>query len=238
MKFTKPTMVAFTTAAAAAPTSVVVDAWNLGPTTYLSVPTACSMNRMLERERMIAQRMFDMVDDIVVDRRSQQQQQIVRYPSSHQRYELIDNNEKFELKVDVPGVKEEDLNIKLDDGRLTVEGQRMATSETSRFTSKFSKSFSLDKTVDVDKFTASLNNGVLVVSAPKDLEKLEENVRRIPITAAASVLEDVDNDENDASAENESEEHHEEGVEEGENIETPADNDTLDLDDKPSANAE
>merc|ERR1712232_1299521 len=176
-----------------------------------------SISRMLEKERMIAQRMFDMVD-------LRQQQQVIRYPS--QRYELIDNNEKFELKVDVPGVKEEDLNIKLDDGRLTVEGQRMATSETSRFTSKFFKSFSLDKTVDVDKFTASLNNGVLVVSAPKDLEKLEENVRRIPITAAASVLEDVDNDENDASAENESEEHHEEGVEEGENIDTPADNDT------------
>merc|ERR1712124_241605 len=106
------------------------------------------------------------------------------------------------MGVDVPGVKEEDLNIKLDDGKLTVEGQRMATSETSRFTSKFSKSFSLDKTVDVDKFTASLNNGVLVVSAPKDLEKLEENVRRIPITA--SVLA-ADNDENVALAENESE---------------------------------
>merc|ERR1712124_55207 len=129
----------------------------MGPT-YLSVPTSLqvsssSMNRMLERERIIAQRMFDMVDDMVVDRSTKQQkQQIVRYrPSSHQRYELIDNNEKFELKVDVPGVTEEDLNIKLDDGRLTVEGQRMATSETSRFTSKFSKSFSLDKTVDVDK---------------------------------------------------------------------------------------
>merc|ERR1712188_196073 len=178
---------------------------------------------------------------MVVDRSSKQQkQQIVRYrPSSHQRYELIDNNEKFELKVDVPGVTEDDLDIKIDDdGRLTIEGQRMVSSETSRYTSKFSKTFSLDKTVDVDKFTASLNNGVLVVSAPKDLAKLEENVRRIPITAAASVLEDVDNDENDASAENESEEHHEEGVEEGENIDTPADNDTLDLDDKPSANAE
>merc|ERR1719443_906989 len=156
------------------------------------------MNRMLERERMIAQRMFDMVDDMVVDRSSKQQkQQIVRYrPSSHQRYELIDNNEKFELKVDVPGVTEDDLDIKIDDdGRLTIEGQRMVSSETSRYTSKFSKTFSLDKTVDVDKFTASLNNGVLVVSAPKDLAKLEENIRRIPITAAASVLAEADQNE-------------------------------------------
>merc|ERR1712224_276593 len=180
------------------------------------------------------------VDDMGVDRSTKQQkQQIVRYrPSSHQRYELIDNNEKFELKVDVPGVTEDDLDIKIgDDGRLTIDGQRMVSSETSRYTSKFSKTFSLDKTVDVDKFTASLNNGVLVVSAPKDLAKLEENIRRIPITASA-VIAAADNDENVALAENESEEHREEGVEEEENIEIPTDNGTLDLDDTPSVNTE
>merc|ERR1712188_241649 len=95
-------------------------------------------------------------------------------------YELVDNNEKFELTVDVPGVKEEDIEIKLEDNLLTVQGQRMAASETSKFSSKFSKTFSLDQTVDVEKFTASLKNGVLTVSAPKDLAKLEENIRRIP----------------------------------------------------------
>merc|ERR1712188_88739 len=113
---------------------------------------------------------FDMVD---------QQQQAI-YPTSRgyptHRYELIDNNEKFELSVDVPGVKEEDIDIKLEEGRLTIQGRRVASSESSRFASKFSKVFSLDKTVDVDKFTATLKNGVLTVSAPKDLGKLEENV--------------------------------------------------------------
>merc|ERR1719157_421948 len=61
-------------------------------------------------------------------------------------------------------------------------------SDMTRCTSNFSKTFSLDPTVDVDKFTASLKNGVLNVSAPKDLAKLEENVRRIPIT---SVVDDI-----------------------------------------------
>jgi len=191
MKFNKPTIIALTTTAA-----TPVRAWNMGPA-YLSVPAlqvSSSSIRMLEQERAIAQRMFDMVDDIVDPRRQQQQQrQILRYSSSsHQRYELIDNNEKFELKVDVPGVKEENLDIKLDEGRLTVEGQRVAESKTSQFTSKFSKTFSLDRTVDVDKFTASLNNGVLVISAPKDMAKLEENIRKIPITAASVVTADKD----------------------------------------------
>merc|ERR1712232_727544 len=171
----------------------------------------------------IAQRMFDMVD--------LPQQQVIRYPS--QRYELIDNNEKFELKVDVPGVKEEDIDIKIDDGKLTIEGQRMAASETSEFTSKFSKTFSLDPTVDVDQFSANLKNGVLIVSAPKDLAKLEENIRRIPIT---SVTDDtlVDTDEK-TTASNQQEEH-KEGVDE-KKVEIPLsspkakeDNDTLDVD--------
>merc|ERR1719414_163846 len=132
---------------------------------------------------MIAQRMFDMVDQ-----QQQQQQQQAIYPTSRgyptHRYELVDNNENFELTVDVPGVKEEDIDIKLEENLLTVQGQRTASSDSSQFTSKFSKTFSLDQTVDVDKFTATLKNGVLTVAAPKDLEKLEENVRRIPVLAA------------------------------------------------------
>merc|ERR1712124_232686 len=111
------------------------------------------------------------------------------YYSTH-RYELVDNNEKFELTVDVPGVKEEDIEIKLEENLLTIQGQRTALSESSRFSSKFSKAFSLDQTVDVDKFTATLKNGVLTVSAPKDLGKLEENVRRIPVTAAVEAAAD------------------------------------------------
>lgn len=196
---------------------------------------------MLKRERMIARRMFDMVDDLQQQQQQQQQMFIRRYPSSSsQRYELIDNNEKFELKVDIPGVKEADLDIKLDDGKLTIEGQRMATSDTSRFTSKFSKSFSLDKTVDVDKFTASLNNGVLVVSAPKDLAKLEENIRRIPISSSSSVADDTTlaEAENEIGPGDSQQEEHEEGVPNEEKVKIPsssspeeeADNETLDLD--------
>merc|ERR1711959_394861 len=76
-------------------------------------------------------------------------------------------------------------------GRLTIQGQRVASSESSRFASKFSKAFSLDQTVDVDKFTATLKNGVLTVSAPKDLGKLEENVRRIPVTVVVDAADEA-----------------------------------------------
>jgi len=141
---------------------------------------------------MIAQRMFD---------------QQVGYPTN--RYQLIDNDEKFQLTVDVPGVKEEDIDIKLDDGQLTVAGQRLSVSDSSRFASKFSQSFYLDPTVDVDSFTATLTNGVLVVSATKDLSKLEENVRRIPITPLKDIVGEENVHENtDTSVEEKQENEH------------------------------
>jgi len=123
---------------------------------------------------------------------------------THHRHELVDDDEKFELSIDVPGVKEEDIDVKLEDGLLTVQGQRMASSSDSSsqfITSKFSKSFSLDKTVDVEQITAELKNGVLTVSAPKDMKRLEENVRRIPVMAAAVVdLTSEDKSDEDAAS--------------------------------------
>merc|ERR1712107_359969 len=102
-----------------------------------------------------------------------------------------------------------------------------------------SKTFSLDPSVDVDKFKASLNNGVLVVSAPKDFSKLEENVRRIPITAAATVASIADDtvvDAKEITTEASGKENNEGGNEE--KVEIPSspleaekvEHETLDLD--------
>merc|ERR1712115_369832 len=98
-----------------------------------------------------------------------------------------DNDEKFQIRLDVPGVKEEEIDIILVDGNITIQGQRVSTSDHSHYSSKFSQSFDLDPTVDVDKFTATLNDGMLVISAPKDVSNQEENIRRIPITAIKNV---------------------------------------------------
>ena len=178
MIFNKPT--AFALAALPAASS----SWSIEPS-YYSIPKlrlverASPVDVMLHKQRKIAQRMFD---------------QQVTFSSN--RYELIDNDEKFQLTVDVPGIKEEDIDIKLDEGQLIVTGQRVAATESSRSTSKFSQSFYLDPTVDVDNFTATLKNGVLVVSAPKEKAKME-NVRRIPITPLEDIVAEADKDKED-----------------------------------------
>merc|ERR1712157_605919 len=73
-------------------------------------------------------------------------------------------------------------------GQLTVQGQRTIGSESSRFSSRFLRTFSLDPTVDIEGLAATLKNGVLTVSAPKDPKKLEGNVRRIPITSVENTI--------------------------------------------------
>ena len=100
------------------------------------------------------------------------------------RYQIVDNEEKFQVSLDVPGVKAEDIKISLEeDGKfLTLSGSREMSKEGYSFSSKFSQSFFLDPTIDNEKFTASLQSGVLTVSAPKDVKKIEEAIKQIPIT--------------------------------------------------------
>lgn len=122
---------------------------------------------------------------------------------SSPRYEIVNDDEKFQLAIAVPGLKMEDLNVKVEDNVLTVSGHtemkkgspeesaeadkdesKPKTHYYSFTSSDFSQSFSLrDPAIDVDQLTAKLENGVLLVSAPKDMKRLEENVRTIPIAA-------------------------------------------------------
>ena len=89
----------------------------------------------------------------------------------------------------------EDIDVSLEDNVLTIRGQRevMQRSESkdaessSSMIKKFSQSFSLnDPTIVVEKITANLENGVLIVAAPKDIKRIEENIRKIPITSTTA----------------------------------------------------
>lgn len=103
---------------------------------------------------------------------------------SSPRYEITDSEEKFEIAVDVPGVKASDINVSIENNGqiLTLSGQRESNKDNVAYSSKFSQSFTLDPAVDTDKFSANLKNGVLIVSAPKDWKKIENAVKTIPIT--------------------------------------------------------
>jgi len=103
------------------------------------------------------------------------------------RYEITNTPETLQIAMDVPGVKMEDVNVSLEDGGqyLTIRGSRQAKSESSSYSSEFSQSFSLDPVVDVTKIQANLMDGVLTITAPKDVKRLEQTVQSIPILASA-----------------------------------------------------
>ncbi|MEQ1830391.1 MAG: Hsp20/alpha crystallin family protein [Pirellula sp.] len=87
-------------------------------------------------------------------------------------YEL-DN--QYNLYVDLPGVKTEDVTIEMLDERLVVKGVRQAVEKgdavnvhrQERASGKFSRSIRLPKQLDSEKIEAHFDNGVLHVVLPK-----------------------------------------------------------------------
>jgi HSP20 family protein len=88
-------------------------------------------------------------------------------------YEIHEDDAKFQLSVEVPGVKAEDITIQIEqNGRLMrVAGDRKVKKGDEVTETHFEKSFSLGKTIDANKVTANLADGILVVTAPKDEAK-------------------------------------------------------------------
>jgi HSP20 family molecular chaperone IbpA len=112
------------------------------------------------------------------------QQQWSQHPCHH--YELVSDKEKFQLTIEVPDVKIEDIKVALGEGFVTVCGGRSLKDENSWFCSKFSQTFPLDRSVRVENLKATLKNGVLEVSSPKDANKLEGSKVKIPVSVDGS----------------------------------------------------
>merc|ERR1711862_346765 len=132
--------------------------------------------RALKKQRVYTQRMFD-----------DYHHPFALQQSRNQQYEVINNREKFQLTVDVPGVKEGDIDVTIKDGNLSIEGRRIVETETSKSKSSFRQLFPLDDAVDVERFSATLKNGVLTVSAPKHIQNVIDDAKKIPVV---SVTED------------------------------------------------
>ena len=93
----------------------------------------------------------------------------------------------FVLRADVPGLKEDDIDITLDDNELLISGNREETTEENskgarireRRFGKFSRRFALGQQVSTEGIEASYDNGVLTVRLPK---KEEAKPRQIPVS--------------------------------------------------------
>ena len=109
-------------------------------------------------------------------------------------YEVTENDDQYQLAVDVPGVKLSDINIEVleHDRVLRISGGRKVHKTEEDGTvidseTKFEKSFVLDHNIDTEKVTANLQDGVLTITAPKDVER--KTIQKIAITEGAATVE-------------------------------------------------
>jgi HSP20 family protein len=102
--------------------------------------------------------------------------------------DLWEAEDGFVLKADLPGLSEDEVSIEVQDGNLTLSGERRSEerSETKgwyryeRAHGSFSRSLTLPEGVDPDAIEASFTNGVLEVRIPKPEER---KPRRVAIKA-------------------------------------------------------
>lgn len=111
------------------------------------------------------------------------------YPSSSSmRSEILQNDkELFEVALDVPGVKEANLEVTVEgtkDKTLLVTGKRNVGKDVDGVvqTKDFSEAFPLDPNLDVEQMKASLDNGVLIVSVPRLVVETTASTQKIPVT--------------------------------------------------------
>lgn len=106
-------------------------------------------------------------------------------------YEISETAKQFQVALDVPGVPKEKINIELlNNGRVVhVFGGRKVRRDNEYSETKFEQSFTVGSNVDASKLTAHLQDGVLVLTAPKKAE--DSGNRKIAIEAGpAPMLED------------------------------------------------
>ena len=98
--------------------------------------------------------------------------------------DVFEDTEGVTFKFDLPEVEGKDVDVRLEDGTLTVRGERKLEREDrregyhriERAYGTFARSFSLPATLDPEKVTAEYKNGVLRIFGPRRSEAKPKSV--------------------------------------------------------------
>jgi HSP20 family protein len=99
--------------------------------------------------------------------------------------DVFENGEKVVLKLDIPGIKEADLDIRVENQTLSVRGERKFEAEEKeenfhrieRRYGSFFRSFSLPNTVDTENVAATYQAGVLKLELKKKASAQPKQIR-------------------------------------------------------------
>jgi HSP20 family protein len=116
-------------------------------------------------------------------------------PAQAQRWapamDLTEAEDHYVLKADLPGVRDEDVSIEVENGLLTMAGERKAEHERSergfyrieRAFGRFQRQLTMPEGIDPDAVSAEFDRGVLSVRIPKPAQV---KPRRISIGTGAN----------------------------------------------------
>lgn len=100
--------------------------------------------------------------------------------------EISETDKDLRVTAEVPGLEEKDIEVLLDDGVLTLRGEKRSETEnkekqfSERYYGRFERRIPLGYEVEEDKVDARFKNGVLTVTLPKTA-KAQSQVKRIAI---------------------------------------------------------
>lgn len=101
--------------------------------------------------------------------------------------DIAETKDAFEIHMQIPGVKKDDINISVENDLITVSGERRIENEKNEknfhsresYFGKFTRSFRLPEAVNVDKINAKQEDGILLVTLPKDEKKAAKKLIKI-----------------------------------------------------------
>jgi len=138
-----------------------------------------SMNHLIKRDNRWLDP-FDMLSDIQGDinrlfSNSIHRGQLGEFADFVPSLELSEEDDKFVVHLDTPGMDRKDLDISVTGNTLTVKGERKSEEKkkekgyyySERRFGSFQRTIELPKEVDAEKIAASYKDGVLEVSLPK-----------------------------------------------------------------------
>lgn len=108
--------------------------------------------------------------------------------------DIYEDEGKIALKVEVPGISENDIDVRLENSTLTISGKREFEKEEKeenfhrieRRYGSFTRSFTLPNTVDPEQVNASYENGVLRIELAK---RAEAKPKQIKVNISQKTLE-------------------------------------------------
>jgi HSP20 family protein len=99
--------------------------------------------------------------------------------------DVYEDEHKVALKIEVPGIDEKDIDVRVENNTLTVHGERKIEKEekeenyrrVERQYGSFTRTFNLPQTVDTENVSANYDKGVLKISLPKKAEAKPKQIK-------------------------------------------------------------